>query len=196
MKKRTFLFIDGSNFYAAQYALFGPKKYLHFPSFLTSLKKKFLIVFDRVYFYASYSPIPKKPTEKEKFYLKNEAFFYQNVKKVKNLTFFKGYRSKTSGKEKEIDVKLAVDIVHFAHHNEYDSLYFYSADADFTHALYVAQELNKKVFILALENRIPMRFVYIFPTYVLSFGKFKKYQIQKKQKIYVISLSQGCIKTT
>ena len=39
------LFIDGTNLYAAQYALFGPDKYLDFPKFIKSVENKFKIKF-------------------------------------------------------------------------------------------------------------------------------------------------------
>ena len=116
---KTHLFIDGTNLYAPQYKHFGPKKYLYFPIFINEIEKKLKVKFDRINFYASYSPQPKNPTQKEKLYLKNEALFYRSVKQTKNTVFFTGYRSKTSGKEKEVDVKLAVDIVDFAHRNKY-----------------------------------------------------------------------------
>jgi uncharacterized LabA/DUF88 family protein len=183
-----YLFIDGSNFYAGQYQLFGPEKYLSFSEFIKQAEFKLKIAFSKIYFYTSYSPVPKKPTKKQKQYLKNEALFYKNVKRTKNVIFFKGYRSKTSGKEKEVDVKLAVDIVDFAHKNRYKALYLLSGDADFMHALKIAQKLSKKITILSLENRIPYRFSYIYQTYVFLFFKLKQ-KISPKQKIKIIKLS-------
>jgi len=73
--KKTYLFIDGSNLYSGQYDLFGPKAYLNFSKLIKETEKKLQIVFDKIYFYASYSPKSKSPTEKEKLYLKNEALF-------------------------------------------------------------------------------------------------------------------------
>jgi len=183
---KTYLFIDGTNLYASQFQLFGPQKYLDFSAFIKEVEKKIKIHFNKIYFYASYSPKPKRLNKKQILYLKNEALFYKNVKKTKNVFFFKGYRSKTSGKEKEVDVKLAVDIVDFAHINKYQSICLFSGDADFMHALKIAEGLNKKVFILATENRIPNRFTYIYKTFVFSF--YKKIQILTGQKIQVIAL--------
>ena len=188
---KTYLFIDGTNLYAAQYELFGPKKYLDFSKFIKEVEKKIKTKFDKIYFYASYSPKSKRPTKKEKLYLKNEALFYRSVRKTKNTIFFKGYRSKTSGKEKEVDVKLAVDIVDFAHRNKYDKLFLFSGDADFMHALVKAVRLGKKVAILALENRIPNRFVYIYKTFICKFNPAKVIKIGKKQKIETFSLEMS-----
>lgn len=188
MRKKAFLFIDGSNLYAAQYDLFGPKKYLNFSCFIQKVEDELKIKFGKMYFYASYSPKSKKPTSKQKSYLKNEALFYRNVRETRKLIFFKGYRSKTSGKEKEVDVKLAVDIVNFAHQNKYDSIYLFSGDADFMHALKIAERLSKKIYIISLiENRIPHRFSFTYQTYIFIFSKLRT-ALSLKQKIKTLKL--------
>lgn len=169
MKKKTYLFVDGSNFYAGQYELFGPHRYLDFSKLITQLERKINIVFDRIYFYASYSPKPNKPSDKQKLYLKNEALFYKSVKSVQKVAFFKGYRSKTSGKEKEVDVKLAVDMVDFAHRKLYDQMYLVSGDADFMEAMFAIRRLNKKIAVLCLENKTMFRAFAFFNTFVIIF---------------------------
>ncbi|MDO8741760.1 MAG: NYN domain-containing protein [Candidatus Roizmanbacteria bacterium] len=166
---KTFLFIDGTNLYSAQYELFGPNKYLIFPKFIKEVEKSIKIKFDQIYFYASYSPQPKKPTIKEKHYLKNEALFYRSVKQTSNLFFFTGYRSKTSGKEKEVDVKLAVDIVDFAHQNKYEKVFLISGDADFMEALKVSQRIGKHTFVICIENKIMFKSLLFFKTYIIRF---------------------------
>lgn len=168
---KTFLFVDGTNLYAGQYELFGPGKYLDFLLFIKEIESKLAITFDRIYFYASYSPKPSKPTIKQKHYLKNEAFFYKSVKNTKHVTFFTGYRSKTSGKEKEVDVKLAVDIVDFAHRNYYQNAYLMSGDADFMEALHVLRRLRLPIMVLCIENKIMFKSILFYPTYIITFGK-------------------------
>lgn len=193
--KKIFLFVDGTNLYAGQHELFGANKYLDFALFIKAVERKLKLTFDRIYFYASYSPKPKKLTPKIKEYLKNEQFFYKSVKKTLNVYFFKGYRSKTSGKEKEVDVKLSVDIVDMAHKNLYQELFLFSGDADFMHAIKIAETLNKKAYILALENRIPLRFSHLFPTYI--FVVKLKNRIEKQtgmsQKVKIINLDKAKI---
>jgi len=181
-KKKAYLFIDGSNLYGAQYKLFGPEKYLSFSLFLGQIESKLKIKFDKIYFYASYSPKLKSPTRKQKLYLKNEALFYRSVRKLKKVVFFRGYRSKTSGKEKEVDVKLAVDIVDFAHRDKYQKLFLLSGDADFMHALFIAKRCRKKVEIVCLEDRVMHKAAFYFPATVISFEKVR-YKPHKKQKI-------------
>ncbi len=191
MKKKTAIYIDGSNLYSGQYDLFGPKQYLNFNNLITEIQKHIRTKFDKIYFYASYSPKPNKPTRKEKNYLINENLFYRSVRSTKNVIFFKGYRSKTSGKEKEVDVKLAVDIVHHSHLKYYSNIYLISGDADFMHALKIA-ELNKvKISVLALQNRIPRRFIYHYQTIVFFFNKslFQTISITQQQKIKKILLT-------
>ena len=189
--KKVCLFVDGSNLYGGQYELFGPKNYLSFKKLIVQIEKSLEIKFSKIFFYASFSPASSKLNKKNQEYIKNESFFYKNVKEIKNLNFFKGYRSKTSGKEKEVDVKLAVDIVNFAHLDKYDELYLFSGDADFMHALEVAKSRGKKINILALENRIPNRFAYFYKTFVFNFGKTSKNYKSDKQKIKEFFLNKN-----
>ena len=188
-QKRVYVFIDGSNLYAGQYELFGPNKYLYFPEFIKLVQKKIKTKFYKIFFYVSYSPKPKRLTKKVKQYLRNEAIFYRGVKGTNNLEFFKGYRSKTSGKEKEVDVKLAVDIVDFSHRNQFSEMYLLSGDADFMHSLKVAGDLSKGISIFSIENRIPYRFSFLYTTYVFTFFDFKG-KISPEQKIKIIRLNK------
>lgn len=172
-KTKNYLFIDGTNLFAGQYELFGPKKYLDFSRLIEELQKKIKTKFDKIYFYASYSPKPEKPTKRQKLYLKNEALFYRNVRKTKNVVFFKGYRSKTSGKEKGIDVKLAADLVSFAFLNKYDVIYLFSGDADFLPALFVIKKFcrQKAIYLLCMENKLMYQGIFYFKTFAIIFRK-------------------------
>ena len=165
---KTYLFVDGTNLYASQYELFGPKKYLNFSKFTKEVEKKIRVRFNKIYFYASYSPKPKRLTKKRKLYLKNEALFYRSVKRTENVIFFKGYRSKTSGKEKEVDVKLAVDLVDFAHRKKYRKVYLLSGDADFMAALEKVKSLKIPIEVLCMENKVMFKSVLFYQTRILS----------------------------
>ncbi len=167
--KKAYLFVDGSNLYAGQFELFGPLKCLVFSQFIREVENKIGIHFDQIYFYASYSPQPKRPTEKEKLFLKNAALFYKSVKETEKAIFFLGYRSKTSGKEKEVDVKLAVDVVDLAHKNKYKVLYLLSGDADFMQALHVVKDKNIQINVLCLENKIMYKAMLFYRVFVLNF---------------------------
>jgi len=170
-----YLFVDGTNLYAGQYSLFGPSKYLVFSKFVKTIEKGLAKKFDRIYFYASYSIRHKRLTRKEKIYLRNEDFFYKSVKNTPKTTFFKGYQSKTSGKEKVVDVKLASDLVAYAIVGKYKEAHLLTGDADFLEALFNARKHSKgvKFNILCLENKIMYRGSYHFPTFVFQFTKRK-----------------------
>ena len=177
-QKKVFLFVDGTNLYGGQYELFGNDLYLHFSTFISHIEKSLKREFGKIYFYASYSPQPKKPSQKQKNYLKNEALFYRSVKEAKRVEFFKGYRSPTSGKEKEVDVKLTADLVHMAHTGDYDEVFLMTGDADFLQALLIIHSITKKVNILCLENTIMYKGIYRFPTYIIRLsekdGRYRK----------------------
>lgn len=198
-QNKIFLFIDGSNFYAGQYALFGPNFYLSFKNFIKEIELVLKIKFDKIFVYASYSPVPKNITKEAKKYLKNEALFYKNIRQTKNVSFFKGYRSKSSGKEKQVDVKLAIDLVDFAHKNLYDQLYLISGDADFIQALFKVRELNKKINVVCLQNKIMYQSKFYFKTHLISFNKqqqkyYMKIKIQTKTYLIEKNLKSEAIK--
>lgn len=190
---KTYLFIDGTNFYAGQYELVGPHRYFDFSIFVKEIEKKLQTAFDKIYFYASYSPKSKRPTKKEKLYLKNEALFYRSVKETKNVVFFIGYRSKTSGKEKEVDVKLTADIVSYAFLDRYDIVYLSTGDADFLQALFSIRKFHKKkIYLLCLENKIMYKGAFHFKTYVVNFAQ-QKQTFHKNQKIELVNVDTSIV---
>lgn len=191
MANKTFLFIDGTNLYAGQYELFGPNSYVNFTKFLGEIEKAIKVSFDKIYFYASYSPKSKRPTVKEKVYLKNEALFYRSVEQTKNVNFFKGYRSKTSGKEKEVDVKLTADLVSFAFLDKFSTIFLLTGDADFLQALFnIRKYHNKKcIYLICMQNKLMYKGAFHFKTHVIC---FKKNQIvfHQKQKINLVEINE------
>ena len=177
--KKVYLFIDGTNLYAGQYELFGPKAYLNFIKLIQTIEKNLSISFTKIFFYASYTPKTEKQSKKINLSLKNESLFYKNVKQTKNLIFFTGYRSKTSGKEKEVDVKLTTDLVYESLVNKEVDIYLFSGDADFLQALIKVKSVNKNPIVISLQNRIMYKAVYFFKLVIISFdtlwkNKFKK----------------------
>jgi len=194
MLAKTYLFIDGTNLYASQFKIFGPNSFLDFQKLIETLEKKIGDKFNQIYFYASYSPILKNPNKKTKLYLKNEANFYKNVKETKNLIFFKGYRSKTSGKEKEVDVKLSVDIVKYAYEKKYKKIYLLSGDADFLQALIAIQHLPISINIICVENTVLFKGSFQFKTNVIDFIPDKlKIKIDKRQKITILKIDKKLV---
>jgi len=125
-------------------------------------------------------------------YLKNEALFYNSVKKTKGLVFFTGYRSKTSGKEKEVDVKLTADIISYAFLNKFDKAYLLTGDADFLQALFNIKTFHnkKKICLLCIENKIMHKGAFYFRTYIISFKELRQ-RFHKKQKVDIIRLRES-----
>lgn len=189
---KNYLFVDGTNLYASQYSLFGPKAFLDFTLLIEALEERLQCTFDRIYFYASYSPLPMNPTQKEKLYLKNEAFFYRSVKNTRNVEFFKGYRSPTSGKEKEVDVKLTTDLISFAFLDRFDRAYLLTGDADFLQALFSIRRYHSKkdIRLICMENKIMYKGAHYYPTYILKFQKKLELGIYEKQKIEIVTLEE------
>ncbi|MBM3209301.1 NYN domain-containing protein [Candidatus Shapirobacteria bacterium] len=106
------------------------------------------------------------------------------------MSFFSGYRSKTSGKEKEVDVKLAVDIVDFAHRDKFSSMYLFSGDADFLQALFAIRSLGKKIFVLSLQNKVLYRAAFFFLIYVIVFEKPVRINFLRFQKRAFIQIRE------
>lgn len=178
---KRYLFIDGTNFYAGQFALFGPQKYIIFSEFIKSLEELINKNFDKILFYCSYSPRSKKPTKREKEYLRNEFLFYGSVKKTQKVVFFRGYRSKRSGKEKGVDVKLASDLISLSITGKYHEGFLLTGDADFLEALLTCKKFSKGVKhnIICLENKIMYRGSFYFSTHVIKLTG-KKLNINEK----------------
>lgn len=148
---KTFLYIDGTNLFVGLVQLFGLKRLPTFSSILNNINKLFKI--DRIYFYASYT-IPSN--KKYKSSINAEVKFYRQVKSIPNLNFYKGHRSPTSGKEKGVDVHLAVDIIKHCLQNEYEKIVIMSGDADLSYPLEVARNLGKETHAVFLPNRFSL----------------------------------------
>lgn len=188
------LFIDGSNLYSAQYTLFGPEKYLDFAKAIVLIEKTIGTTFTHIHFYASYNPRGIEQTEQEKKMSKNEFIFYKSAKKDKRVLFFTGYRSPTSGKEKEVDVKLTADMISMALMNKIKSIHLMTGDADFLQALVTIHEYKPDfpVRLLCLENRILYKGLYIYPSNIIQFTS-KPLKIAKKAKVHQIKKDHAAL---
>lgn len=138
------------------------KKIYTFPNSDSKFRKK-----------ASYSPRPPNPTKEQKNYLNNEYYFYKSVKEEKRTTFFKGYRSKTSGKEKEVDVKLSVDLVGYGMLNKYNNAFLMTGDADFLQACHFLKihKPSTSLTLLCMQNKIMYKGLFQYPSYIICTNK-------------------------
>jgi len=188
---KTYLFVDGSNLYAGQYDLLGPKKYLNFGKFVEFVERKIKIKFDEIFFYGSYSPKPKRMTKNVENYLKNEAFFYKSARNIAKLNFYKGHRSLTSGKEKGVDVALASDLVRFACEKKFKYGYLITGDADFQHCIEIAVDKGRLMKLISIENRVPHRLSILYRTYIFWFKSVPKLFSVKNVRLY--KASNDCV---
>lgn len=189
MKKKTYLYIDGTNLFAGQNELFGPHKHLSFTYLLKEIRK--IIQIDKIFFYASYMnqrnkvrPIP----ERQKLIVA-EALFYREVAHTKNVVFYKGHRSPTSGKEKGVDVHLSVDIVKDIFFKRCSQVVIMTGDADLIYPLEVVKLLKIPTLALFLPNRFSLEMSYkVEKAFVLDFlNKFRTdRKLPKQLKVVTI----------
>lgn len=156
-KRRISLYIDGTNLFAGQNQLFGPKRFLPFATILADIRKLFPV--HKIFFYATYLGVQRKHSS-FRFLPATEAQFYHQVKATPRLTFFKGHRSPTSGKEKGVDVHLAVDMVRHAFRREYDEAILVTGDADLIYPLEVVQALGLPVHAVFFPNRFSLEIAF------------------------------------
>ena len=159
-KNKTSLYIDGTNLFAGQNELFGPNKYLSFTYLIQEIKK--LVPLDHIFFYASYmnQKSRTKLTADRKKLIAAEALFYREVRNTKNVTFYRGHRSPTSGKEKGVDVHLSVDIVKDIFLGRCNQIAIMTGDADLIYPLEIVKTLNIPTYAIFLPNRFSLEMAY------------------------------------
>lgn len=175
MKKRLSLYIDGTNLFAGQYDLFGSKRVLSFPSLVKDIRRFYPVT--NIFFYASYTP--RVPSRKPESFFTAEAVFYREVRSVKGLYFYKGHRSPASGKEKGVDVHLALDMVRDAFQRRYDEAVLMTGDADLMYPVELVQDLGFAVHAVFLPNRFSLEIAYkAHSSVVLNYQK--RFQVKRK----------------
>lgn len=195
-KRKTNLYIDGTNLFAGQNELFGPNKHLSF-SFLIQEIKKWVPV-DNIFFYASYinQKNRTKLTEDRKRLIAAEALFYREVRNTKGVTFYRGHRSPTSGKEKGVDVHLSVDIVKDIFFGKCNQIVVMTGDADLIYPLEVVKMLKARTHAIFLPSRFSLEMAYkVDKAFVLNFlNKFKSDRKLPRQ-LKVVSISRASLLT-
>lgn len=162
----TCLYIDASNLYGAISDLLPVGSYIDFKEILACIEEDFYI--HQIKVYGSYlSDEPSSPPNRRRFIGAQNKFF-QSMANTPKVTFFKGYFSSTSGKEKGIDVKMAVDILKDAYEGSYKCALVMSGDDDFLYAIQCVRKIKLPVHLTAFASRFPVgiahntnqRFVY------------------------------------
>lgn len=159
--RRVMIFIDGSNFLAG-YGEFqqeqNKKLTIHYPSLRDVLLRaargdKGHIIFEHIKtnYYAS-EGIPKKvksagdlDVSAKDIEVFKRSLIENHVKLI--------LKSKIRGKEKGVDIALAVDLLAMAYSNAYDYAIIVSGDADFINAIEEVKRFGKIVYVASFKKR-------------------------------------------
>jgi uncharacterized LabA/DUF88 family protein len=137
--------------------------------------------------------LPRSQSREEKMLISNEAQFYRQARKTSNLIFYKGHRSPTSGKEKGVDVHLAVDIVRHAFQEECSQIVVLTGDADLVYPLEIAKNLGLPIHALFLPNRFSLAIAHLADTATVLnyFNKFRFISGKKEpRKLKVLAVKR------
>ena len=146
------IFIDGSNLFGGLTELLKPGEYIDFSEIINIINKFFSI--KTIKFYGTYMRTDKKHSAKHRLIVMAQKKFFDSAKNCAGVFFFKGHFSGT-GKEKGIDVKLALDMGIGACTDKYDEAVIMTGDADLKHAVLAAREFEKKVNLAVIGSRFP-----------------------------------------
>ena len=190
-KKKTHLYIDGTNLFAGQNELFGPNKHLSFSFLIQEIKK--LAPLDDIFFYASYMNQKNRTrlTEDRKKLIAAEALFYREVRNSKDVTFYRGHRSPTSGKEKGVDVHLSVDIVKDIFLGNCNQIVIMTGDADLIYPLEIVKMLKIPTYANFLPNRFSLEMAYkVDKAFVLNFSNRFKSDRKLPRQLKIVSIKK------
>ena len=176
---KTFLFIDGSNLYGGFTDLLKPGEYFNFNDLLKLIEKEMSI--EKVYFYGTYMKEDNQKTTADQLIAKAQIEFFNQVKEIKKVNFHEGHFSGTSGKEKGVDVRLAVDLTLGACTSKYDEAIIMTGDADLTYAVSQAKQF-KRIHLMAFSSRFPYGMSFqVNKRYIFD---YQKYFIKKALHLY------------
>jgi uncharacterized LabA/DUF88 family protein len=162
----TYLYIDASNLYGALSDLLPSGSYIDFADILKCLEADFHI--HKIKAYGSYLPDEPNASPIRKKFIGAQNRFFRSIANTPKVEFHKGYFSKSSNKEKGIDVKLAVDMLKDAYEGSYKCAVIMTGDDDFLYSIKCIRDINIPVHMVAFGSRFPygishnvnQRFVY------------------------------------
>lgn len=149
---KVVLSIDDSNLFGGISELLGPDEYIDFAALLKAVEKDFSI--SQVKFYGTYMQIDPSKSVTYRLRLEAQKAFFDSAKNCSKVSFHKGHFS-GAGKEKGIDVKLAVDMAVGACRDTYDEAIIMTGDADLKYGVEVARTLGKTIHLAAFGSRFP-----------------------------------------
>lgn len=173
---RRILYIDGSNLYGGMSELLRAGEYFDGAELIGLLRS--WIEVESIIFYATYLGYPVRANSPRDKRARAQFLFYNQIRQAAGVRFVKGYLS-GAGKEKGIDVKLAVDIVKGALLDEYDEAWIMSGDDDFIYAVDTVRAAGKSVGVLAFANRYPFGLSHHVNTILVA--DFRRHFLEKLQ---------------
>lgn len=151
--KVTWLYVDASNLFGALSDLLPNGSYIDFKDILKCIEEDFHV--HKVKAYGAYLPDePAAPPSRKRFIGAHNKFF-KSMAAIPKVEFYKGYFSGTSGKEKGIDVKLAVDLLKDAYEGSYKCGVIMTGDDDFLYSIECVRKINVPVHLAAFGSRFP-----------------------------------------
>lgn len=194
-KGKTYLYVDGTNLFAGQVDLFGYSVYLPFSNILRDINNIFRI--DKVNFYASYmvkANLHRRPNRHKLTVI--EHLFYQELKKIPNLSFYRGHRSPTSGREKGVDVHLAVDLIKDGLMGRFKRAVIMTGDSDLIYPVEIIRSLGIPVHSVFVPSRFSLEIAFKTDTAtVLNYkNKFKPIHRKLPGQLKIISIKSPTCK--
>lgn len=129
-----------------------PGEYFDFQALLSEVKQDFPVA--EVEFYGTYLRLDSSRPTADQLRARAHVEFLNNLRGLPGLTFHKGYYS-SFGKEKGVDVQLAVDMVLGSYNNAFDQAVIMTGDDDFIYPVRVLKTQKKPIFLAALGSRFP-----------------------------------------
>ncbi len=158
-RKKTYLYVDGTNLFAGQIDLFGYSVYLPFSYILKDINK--IIRIDKVNFYASYMvKVNLRRNPQRRRLVKIEDLFYRWTKKIPGLIFYRGHRSPTSGREKGVDVHLAVDLIKDGLMGKFERAVIMTGDSDLIYPIEIIRSLGIPVHSIFIPSRFSLEIAF------------------------------------
>ncbi len=150
----TYVYVDASNLYGGISDLLPHGQYIDFSSLVDCMKQHFPI--HKIKAYGTYMPDDPSAPPTRQLFIKAQSRFFQSVRSTPQVEFHKGYLSKTSGKEKGIDVKMAVDILKDAYEGSYKQAVVVTGDDDFLYAIQCVRKIKLPVHLASFASRFPV----------------------------------------
>jgi uncharacterized LabA/DUF88 family protein len=180
--KKVVAFVDGSNLFGGIAEILKPGEYFEFDEFVAALEKE--IDIDQINFYGTYMRADQKTTEKATLLALAQKEFFDSAKNHKKLSFYSGHFSKTSGKEKGVDMHMGIDMAIGACLSTFNQAIVVTGDADLLYAVQVVRRFGKQATVACLGSRFPLALVLqANKTIVIDLNKHFAVKIQPKLRI-------------